>query len=553
MATAGFSAPYWWQDSERTVKEILSSLQGRCTSGNWSYDNVKYNISAGIAQVKLDEPRRGNALRHKTVSALLDICVELHGRPDVKAVVFTASGFYFSTGGAFGETPEDESDFAPRLEPGASRFETAVAENLPIAHLLYLMSTLPQYKVAAIRGSIMGAGISLVAAMDYVVAPESRTQLSFKEATRGLGACCSWQATVAKLGMMKMRRLCLLAEDVNVNQAKELKLVDHIVTGAAKDAFIEADALALAKAKEVARKSVDERHSLKTTGPLLRKPLQLAGKDPIEALIEEVSQRHGLEPRCPVHRFSNHMWPYQAVQLELVGEHMARLSLKKGCLLDGLLIALLELHRTAPGQVRLVELYCETTLEGLEDAKFQDALSLLRMLPQLLLGRPPAEGQGLQLLLWAQCDVVLVTPEVRFDVPEGWDFPDEVAPGSIDAVMAQDLGIMCHVVMSTEQLRHYTVEICEKLSECAPNAVAQAKGFIHKIGSQPMSSDVLQELAGHVARRTEDPEFEDSIQALWDKAHVPIYRRPGHRVVPPDLVGQENPGKLQNLPKSSIQ
>ena len=30
-------------------------------------------------------------------------------------------------------------------------------------------------QVAAIRGSIMGAGISLVAAMDYVVAPESRS------------------------------------------------------------------------------------------------------------------------------------------------------------------------------------------------------------------------------------------------------------------------------------------------------------------------------------------------------------------------------------------
>ena len=29
-----------------------------------------------------------------------------------------------------------------------------------------------------------------------------RTQLSFKEATRGLGACCSWQATVAKLGRL---------------------------------------------------------------------------------------------------------------------------------------------------------------------------------------------------------------------------------------------------------------------------------------------------------------------------------------------------------------
>lgn len=336
-----------------------------------------------------------------------------------------------------------------------------------------------------------------------------------------------------------MRQFCLLAEDVNANQAKELKLVDHIVTGAAKDAFIEADALALAKAKEVARKCLDERQALKTTGPLQRKPLlQLAGlKDSIEALLEEVSRRHGLEPRCPVHRFSNQMWPYEAVQLEIVGQHMARLSLKRGHLLDGLLIALLELHRTAPGQVRLVELYCETTLEGLDDVKFEDALALLRMLPQLLLGRPPAEGQGLQVLLWAQCDVVLVTSEVSFDVPEGWDFPDEVAPGSIDAAAAKDLGIMCHVV-ETEQLA--VEKICEKLSECAPNAVAQAKGFIHKIGSQPMCSDVLQELAGHVARRTEDPEFEDSIRALWDKAHVPIYRRPDHRVVPPHLVGQED-------------
>lgn len=39
------------------------------------------------------------------------------------------------------------------------------------SHRLYLMSTLPQYKVAAIRGNVLGAGISLVAAMDYVVAP----------------------------------------------------------------------------------------------------------------------------------------------------------------------------------------------------------------------------------------------------------------------------------------------------------------------------------------------------------------------------------------------
>eukprot|EP00913_Durusdinium_trenchii_P033590 g31444.t1 len=94
----------------------------------------------------------------------------------VKVVVFTASGFYFSSGGAFGaDIPEDDINFAPKLKPGASQFDAGVAENLLVAHLLYLLSTLPQYKVAAIRGSILGAGISLVAAMDYVLAPESRS------------------------------------------------------------------------------------------------------------------------------------------------------------------------------------------------------------------------------------------------------------------------------------------------------------------------------------------------------------------------------------------
>lgn len=65
--------------------------------------------------------------------------------------------------------------------------------------------------MCAIRGVVLGAGISLVAAMDFVFAPDRpggieqsfkalRCRLSFKEASRGLGACCSWQSTVAKIG-----------------------------------------------------------------------------------------------------------------------------------------------------------------------------------------------------------------------------------------------------------------------------------------------------------------------------------------------------------------
>ncbi|CAK9003500.1 unnamed protein product [Durusdinium trenchii] len=314
-----------WQNSEQVVKEILQCSPARCSSGTWSYDNVKFSIEDDIAQVKLDDARTGNALRHKTVRALLDLCIELHRRPEVKVVVFTASGFYFSSGGAFGaDIPEDDINFAPKLKPGASQFDAGVAENLLVAHLLYLLSTLPQYKVAAIRGSILGAGISLVAAMDYVLAPESRTQLSFKEATRGLGACCSWQATIAKLGVRTMRRLCLLAADVNAFQAKELKLVDEIIAGPTSQAFGEADARALAKAQQVASWTTEERHARKCTGPGKAQPLELCGglmteAADLEALLEEVLSS-SVVPRLGPARFSKEMWPHKAVKLHMAGQ-----------------------------------------------------------------------------------------------------------------------------------------------------------------------------------------------------------------------------------------
>eukprot|EP00434_Breviolum_minutum_P029754 symbB.v1.2.026305.t1/scaffold2617.1/size74789/2 len=240
------------------------------------------------------------------------------------------------------------------------------------------------------------------------------------------------------------------------------------------------------------------------------------------------------------------MWPHEA-QLELVGQHIARLTLADGL---GFLAALLELHATPPGQVRLVELQCDAALD-MDLTAMKDALVMLRMLPQVVLGLPPQQGRGLQVLLWAQCDVVLTTEEATFEVPKSIESMADFLPpdfqgwehGNIDAAEAKDLGIVSDVVENKQQALRVIEQLCEQLSECAPNAVAQSKTFIHQIGSTPMRPDVLRQLAEHIAKRTEDPEFPDSIRALWEKAHVPIYRRPGHRVVPAHLIEEEYPSK----------
>jgi len=52
------------------------------------------------------------------------------------------------------------------------------------ATMFYLLANIPQYKIASIRGSNMGAGNSLIASMDYVCAPlTKKTKMDFKEAT----------------------------------------------------------------------------------------------------------------------------------------------------------------------------------------------------------------------------------------------------------------------------------------------------------------------------------------------------------------------------------
>eukprot|EP00913_Durusdinium_trenchii_P003662 g3389.t1 len=255
-----------------------------------------------------------------------------------------------------------------------------------------------------------------------------------------------------------MRRLCLLAADVNAFQAKELKLVDEIIAGPTSQAFGEADARALAKAQQVASWTTEERHARKCTGHLasgpttLAQPLELCGglmteAADLEALLEEVLSS-SVVPRLGPARFSKEMWPHKAHRGALHLNECDECDGEPHSALEGLLAALAELHRTPPGQVRLVQVSCDASMSlGCDLPKLQRAFLLLQLLPAFL-------------------------------------------------------GLVSEIVEDEWQLWRSIEEICEKLSECAPTAVAQSKIFIHKVGSFPMNLRLHEDLAGHIAAWT---------------------------------------------------
>jgi len=571
----------WWQRSEDHIQDAIRALgPRRCTAATWQYDTVQYTIDGPVASVKLNDIRGANGLTQKTTSALTDLAVELHGRPDVKVIVFTAGGAYFCTGGAFGgNAGDDDYLYAPSVDPGLSDFEKGVAGNMPTALLFYLLNTLPQYKVAAIRGKSMGAGNSLIASMDYVVAPATKkTGLSFLESTRALSFCMSWQGILSKVGVPKARSLVLISDDVDAYQGKECGIVDEVVEGASAEATLRlADQKAMEKGAEVARLPDDEIRKLKTTGPggtktkLLAVPTGARGCQALQghvpdykAAVEEVISKCGRTGRPAPARLSKEMWGHQTVQLERCGQHMAVIRLTNAeagnalskATVEGLLDALIELHKSV-GKVRLVCVRAEGSAfcSGLEqslpaaDEQLQQMLFLFWMLPMYVLGFVEGKVSGHGIALCSTFDAVAATMPVVFDF-EGLtpDLGGEFVSARIGAASlkelvgngakktageAKELGIVSKACSGRPQMTEHLEYVCDRLSQCAPNAVADSKAALQTVGSTTVDMSILKFMSTHIAKRNLDPEFNDAILAISLPTHKPAYNRHEHNAVLP--------------------
>jgi len=163
-------------------------------------------------------------------SALTDLAVDLHNRPEVKVAVFTVGGAYFCTGGAL----KDDYLYAPKKDPTLAQIGQLEARNMATAKTFNLLSTLPQYKVAAIHGEEHWAGDSLISLMDFVHAPDTKkTGLSFMESTKALS---SWQGILSKIRAPKARGIVLTSDEVDATGGKEIGIVKEVVQGSLTEA-----------------------------------------------------------------------------------------------------------------------------------------------------------------------------------------------------------------------------------------------------------------------------------------------------------------------------
>lgn len=237
----------------RTFKEL----------GSWQAPDdlpggIAYETKGSVATVRLDRPDRLNALTFDVYEALRDIFHGFSQDKAVRSVVLTGTGRGFCSGG------DVEDIIGPLLEMDQDELETFTTLTCDVVRY---MRACPQPIVAALNGTVAGAGAALAIASDMRVAAPTAT-ISFLFTKTGLsgadmGACHILPRLV---GLSHASELLLLGDPLEANRAHEIGLYNRLVDEEALMGTAHGIAQALAKGPRegmaVTKETLDEQSGM---------------------------------------------------------------------------------------------------------------------------------------------------------------------------------------------------------------------------------------------------------------------------------------------------
>jgi 2-(1,2-epoxy-1,2-dihydrophenyl)acetyl-CoA isomerase len=209
---------------------------------------VRYDLTDGVATIRLNRPEAMNSLDVATKELLRDTVREAAADPAARCVVLTGSGRAFCTG-------QDLKEHVQLLQSGDSDalFTTVERHYNPIVTALAEME---KPVVAAVNGVAAGAGASLAFACDIrVVADTAGFNLAFANVALSCDTGSSY--TLQRLvGPAKALDLLYFPRTVSAQEALELGLASQVVPADELEATVGELAARLAAGPTVALGSI---------------------------------------------------------------------------------------------------------------------------------------------------------------------------------------------------------------------------------------------------------------------------------------------------------
>jgi 2-(1,2-epoxy-1,2-dihydrophenyl)acetyl-CoA isomerase len=177
---------------------------------------VRVEQDDSVWVLTLDDPERHNALGVPARRQLLAALEQAVTDPACRALVLTGAGGTFCSGGDLSTMPSDDRAAA------RARLDT-------VTHIVRLLVRGPKPVVAAVEGVAYGAGLSLAAACDHVVAAaDARFCCSFGRVGLIADSGLLWTLP-QRVGRGRAAGLLLFGEPLSGSEAAGIGLVDHVV------------------------------------------------------------------------------------------------------------------------------------------------------------------------------------------------------------------------------------------------------------------------------------------------------------------------------------
>jgi enoyl-CoA hydratase/carnithine racemase len=209
-----------------------------CTLEAWKHTDVRVEVGQGIVYVTLSRPDTNNALGDGVVAALCDVILLLHGREDIRVVVFTGEGKMFSCGrdpkgDAFGcKVPtslgESHPDAQDALSRGAFPDGKPDMGRLLAAKMLNAWATLPQFTICLANGSALGEGVGCMVCCDMAIGLRT-SFFGFPDTKLGCVSAMVSPYVLAKTSANVAKKMFVLGQLMTAEEACQSKLLNRVV------------------------------------------------------------------------------------------------------------------------------------------------------------------------------------------------------------------------------------------------------------------------------------------------------------------------------------
>jgi methylglutaconyl-CoA hydratase len=186
-----------------------------------SFETLEVKSENNVAWVALDRPDVRNAFNEVMIGELIGVLDQVAEDDSVRVLVLTGNGKAFCAG----------ADLNWMKKMKNFSYKENHADALRLAELMFKLYNLPRPTVARVNGASIGGSNGLVAACDIAIASH-RAEFSLSEVKIGLVPACIGPYLLKKVGEKACRELFLSGERISADQARNMGLVNDVVTHA---------------------------------------------------------------------------------------------------------------------------------------------------------------------------------------------------------------------------------------------------------------------------------------------------------------------------------